>query len=126
MQLRICLCGAVHIHGFWLRCFSWSRPARPAPAQDAPQWIEFDLGTPTDVELIKLLVDQAPAGLTVHEIYAGAHEDPGRFITTIEGVTEYGDRLEAAIGITVRCIRILTTSSPSWVAWTEIEVVPTG
>jgi len=94
--------------------------------RDAPQWIELDLETPTDVELIRLLVDQAPAGLTVHEIYAGAHEDPGRFITTIEGVTDYGDQLEAAIGITVRYIRILTTSSPSWVAWTEIEVVPAG
>ncbi|MEE8376157.1 MAG: amidohydrolase family protein [Acidimicrobiia bacterium] len=94
--------------------------------QDAPQWIELDLGTPTDVELIRLMVDQAPAGLTVHEIYAGAHEDPGRFITTIEGDTDYGDRLEAAIGITVRYIRILTTTSPSWVAWIEIEVVPAG
>ena len=92
--------------------------------QHAPQWIELDLGTPTDVDMLRLLVDQAPAGLTVHEIYAGDHEDPGRFITTIEGETDFGDRLEAEIGITVRYIRILTTDSPSWIAWAEIEVVP--
>ena len=93
---------------------------------DAQQWIEFDLGTPTDVDLIRLLVSQYPGGVTRHEVYAGAHEDPGRFIATIEGETNDRDRLEVEIGATVRYIRILTTSSPSWVAWFEIEVEPTG
>ena len=93
---------------------------------DAPQWIELDLGAPTDVDLIRLLVSQYPGGVTSHEVYAGAHEDPGRFIVTIAGDTNDRDRLEVEIGATVRYIRILTTSSPSWVAWFEIEVVPTG
>ena len=94
---------------------------------DAPQWIEFDLGAPTDVDLIRLLVSQYPGGVTSHEVYAGAHEDPGRFIATIAGDTNDRDRLEVEIEATVRYIRILTTSSPSWVvAWFEIEVVPAG
>jgi predicted amidohydrolase YtcJ len=91
---------------------------------DAPQWIELDLGAPTYVDLIRLVVNQTPGGFTVHEIYAGDHPDPGRFITTIEGDTDIGDQLEAAVGLTVRYIRILTTTSPSWVAWVDIEVVP--
>ncbi len=68
------------------------------------------------------MVDQAPAGLTVHEVRAGAHADPGRLAATLEGETDWGDRLVAEVGYEARYIRILTTESPSWVAWVEIEV----
>jgi predicted amidohydrolase YtcJ len=89
---------------------------------DALQWIELDLGSPVDVDTITLIVNQFPPGLTVHEITAGAHDVPGMSIAVVEGETDWGDRLEVPINKTVQFIRITTTTSPSWVAWIEIEV----
>ena len=73
-----------------------------------------------------LVVDQAPPGLTVHEITAGAHEVPGMSIAVIEGEPDWGDRLEVSIDKTVQFIRVTTTTSPSSVAWVEIEVEAAG
>jgi len=89
---------------------------------DAPQWVELDLGSPVDVASITLVVDQSPPGLTVHEITAGAHDVPGMSIAVIEDETDRGDRLRIPIDKTVQFIRITTTTSPSWIAWAEIEI----
>ena len=93
---------------------------------DAPQWIEFDLGEPKLVETIRLQVDQTPDGFTVHEVTTGAHEVPGMLITTLEGETKISQWIEVPIGKVVQFIRITTTESPSWVAWGEIEIVLAG
>ena len=95
-----------------------------ASGADAPQWIELDLGAPMNVTSIRLKVDQAPLGRTVHVITAGAHTVPGMTVFTLDGETDWGDWLEARIDKTVQFMRITTTESPSWVAWVEIEIVP--
>ena len=91
---------------------------------DAPQWIELDLGRLVAVASIRLKVDQAPPGRTVHAITAGGHTEPGMSVFALDGETEWGDWLEARIDKTVQFIRITTTESPSWVAWVEIEIIP--
>ena len=91
---------------------------------DAPQWIEVDLGRPVAVASIRLKVDQAPPGMTVHAITAGGHIEPGMSVFALDGETEWSDWLEARIDKTVQFIRITTTESPSWVAWVEIEIIP--
>jgi hypothetical protein len=93
---------------------------------DAPQWIELDLGEPRLVATLRLLVDQTPDGFTVHEITAGAHELPGMSITTLEGETRISQWIDVPIDKEVQFIRITTTESPSWVAWGEIEVIEAG
>ena len=93
---------------------------------DAPQWIELDLGVPVSVASIRLKVDQAPPGRTIHAITAGGHAEPGMAVFTLEGETDWGDWLEARIDKTVQFIRITTTESPSFISWVEIEIVPAG
>jgi hypothetical protein len=92
---------------------------------DAPQWIEVDLGEPKTISSIRLWVAQDPSGETIHVIYArdttGALLEVARF----QGVTISGQWLtheweRALEGVTA--IRVMTLMSPSWVAWSEIEV----
>lgn len=88
----------------------------------APQWIEFDLGEERNVARLWLRVDQAPPGLTVHEIYAGPEPDPEELVAVVEEDTDWGDELTVDIGTPARYIRIVTTESPSWIAWLEVEI----
>lgn len=110
-----------------------SDPSRVADGTDAhwsagahaPQSITIDLGAPAAMAAIELVVDQYPAGRTVHRLQWAVTE--GDFNTGIvfDGVTESGDVLRAAWGFerpTMRYIRVTTTTSPSWVAWREINV----
>ncbi|MBK8899668.1 MAG: discoidin domain-containing protein [Anaerolineaceae bacterium] len=90
-----------------------------------PQWIEVDLGQPTAVALMRLVVDQYPAGLTVHQIWGRGPDEELSLLYEFRGHTASGDLLAFTPEIPVpdlQFIRILTTQSPSWVAWTEIEV----
>lgn len=89
----------------------------------APQWIELDLGEERSVDRLRLLVDQAPPGPTVHEIYAGPDPDPQERVAVVEEDTDWGDELTVAIGTPARYIRIVTTESPSWIAWLEVDIV---
>lgn len=87
---------------------------------DATQWIEIDLGTPKAIGRIRLVVAQWPEGRTVHVVTIDGLE-----VWTFDGDTSGGDLIEPlldapAIGQT---IRVTTTMSPSWVAWSEIEVL---
>ena len=94
--------------------------------QDSPQWIELDLGSAVAVERLVLWVDRAPGGHTEHRIYGGPDPDPSEQLAVVAGNTDWGDRLKAEIGRTVRYLPIETVVSPSWVAWLEIEVVPSS
>ncbi len=98
---------------------SWSAGA------SAPQWIELDTGILGSISQIRLLVDQSPAGNTTHQIYAGATANPGTLVRQLSGSTATNTWLTATFSpplSNVRYIRILTTQSPSWVAWREIEL----
>jgi predicted amidohydrolase YtcJ len=94
---------------------------------DVEQWIQLDLGRPVAVAMIRLIVAQYPAGPTVHTVWAGSSGDDLVRVHVLEGITTDGDVLELAapdeLG-PIRVVRVVTTTSPSWVAWREIEVVP--
>jgi hypothetical protein len=90
------------------------------------QWIEIDLGEPATIESLRLVVDQSPAGRTVHTISGGPSREKLERLHEFDGSTTYGDELTwtpPAPLTGIRVLRIETTRSPSWVAWLEIEVI---
>jgi hypothetical protein len=90
------------------------------------QWIEIDLGKAATIDTLRLVVDQSPAGRTVHVITGGPSRDQLKRLHVFDGSTSYGDELvwTPPTPLTgVRFIRIETTVSPSWVAWLEIEAL---
>ena len=92
---------------------------------DAPQWIEIDLGAEKTVSEIRLLTSQYPAGETVHEVRVRGEDTVFETVMRFEGATEDLQWLIYQPDTpleNVRYIRIVTLSSPSWVAWREVEV----
>ncbi len=89
----------------------------------APQWIEVDLGAAVPLKKVRMLVSQSPAGQTTHVVTGGMNPAPTSVLQTLSGNTSDGQWLEAALdgSVSVRYIRITTTSSPSWVSWHELE-----
>jgi hypothetical protein len=91
-----------------------------------PQWIEIDLGGPRTVSLIRLVASQSPAGRTVHQVWAGPAADRLRLLHTFSDDTEDFEVLEFKPTPSlegVRFVRVVTTQSPSWVSWREIELI---
>lgn len=94
----------------------------------APQWIEIDLGEAYEIRTIRLLPSQFPAGATVHRVRGRGPGTGGNFVDLhiFDGFTEDSKWLEITppspwLGIQV--IRIESVSSPSWIAWREIEIL---
>jgi hypothetical protein len=90
-----------------------------------PQWIEIDLGQPYEIGQVRLVVAQWPEGETIHQIWGRGPGEELRLLHEFRGITTEGDILEflPETPLTgIQYIRIVTTSSPSWVAWKEIEV----
>lgn len=93
---------------------------------DVPQWLEIDLGGNYDISLIRLTVAQWPDGETVHEIWVIGEDGELIKAGELKGWTSDGQVLEWKPTVplrAVRTVRIVTTGSPSWVAWEEIEVL---
>ena len=93
------------------------------------QWIEIDLGAEYSIKEIRLTTSQYPAGATTHRIFGKGTDDQFALLNTIEGDTVDGQELlfvpaQPIQGI--RFVRVETVSSPSWVAWREIEVIDAG
>lgn len=93
---------------------------------DAPQWIEIDLEGAYDLSEIILLVAQWPEGSTRHRVLVRASGAAAfTVIHEFQGTTKEGDRLsfvpDAPIP-SVEVVRVESISSPSWIAWAEIEV----
>ena len=90
------------------------------------QWIEIDLGAEYNISEIRLTVSQFPEGRTVHQIKGRSADGQFILLHTFDGATHDGDELafkpDASI-IEIRYIWIETTTSSSWVAWREIEVI---
>ena len=93
-----------------------------------PQWIEIDLGQPYDIERAQLITSQTPSGPTTHEIYGKGADEAGawQLLHRFQGNTADGQVLDKTwpqpvTGI--EQIRVVTTSSPSWVAWREIQII---
>jgi hypothetical protein len=97
----------------------------------APQWLQIQLGGTFDIKAVRLIVSQTPAGSTSHEVYA---EGPGtngtwRLLHRFQGETSDGQMLEYLFPrpiVGIKSIKVLTTHSPSWVGWREIEVIDAG
>ncbi len=94
---------------------------------DSPQWMEVDLLKNLQITHIDLQVAQYPAGRTVHQIWARGDNplDTLGLLTVFDGPTQEGQLLTyiAPPGLPpYRHVRILTTVSPSWVAWEEIVI----
>ena len=95
---------------------SWNAGAGP------PQSIMFDLGAVTPVTRLRLNVNQTPAGPTVHTIYAGVNSTQLYPVQVLSGFTTTGQWLDAPVHVNARFLQIVTSQSPSWVSWSEIEV----
>jgi hypothetical protein len=97
----------------------WSAGAYPT------QWIEIDLGSSFSIGEIRLTVGQWPAGETLHQLWVGTSLDAMQQIYEFSG-REYDFDVLSYIPPTaltnIRYVRIVTTESPSWVSWREIEV----
>jgi F5/8 type C domain len=92
----------------------------------APQWIAVDLQAPYPLSKIRAHVAQLPDGETVHELWvAGPNpRDDYRLLRTFAGFTKNADVLEqAGPSEQVEFVKIETTASPSWVAWSELEAL---
>jgi hypothetical protein len=105
------------------------QPTQWGAGEHPVQWIEIDLGQPYKLERVRLVVAQFPEGETVHQIWGRGPGEELRLLHEFVGNTAEGDILEfvpetALAGI--QFIRVVTTSSPSWVAWKEIEVYGMG
>jgi hypothetical protein len=96
-----------------------------------PQSIEIDLGAAHSIRRIRLITAQLPAGYTDHLVWVRG-PSPGdrvRLLHEFAGETTDGEALEYAPAepVTgVRYIRVETLTSPSWVAWREVEVFAGG
>ena len=90
-----------------------------------PKWIETDLGQPTTVTAIRLVIEQYPAGDTIHQIWGGADANNQTLLHEFNGFTQDPNTLEFKPSpplTNIRYIKIVTTQSPSWTAWREIEI----
>jgi hypothetical protein len=93
-----------------------------------PQWIEINLGTPSSIDSIRLHVAQFPQGDTTHEIWVADSSKVYTKLETVSGFTTDGEVLDRAYNpslTSIQWVKVITTASPSWVAWYEIQVCQT-
>jgi len=92
---------------------------------DAPQWVEIDLEGARGIDRVALTVAQWPAGDTHHRVWAIQSDGSQVLLAEFVQATREGDVLVVALPAPlggVRAVRVETLSSPSWIAWQEIEV----
>ncbi len=95
------------------------------------QWIQVDLGHPYQLSSIQLQVNMLPNAYAVHQVWVSnspiASDNPGPGATdalVLSGNYTNGEFISGTfpVGTTGQYLEVLTTQSPSWVAWTEINV----
>ncbi len=94
----------------------------------APQWIQLDLGEVRSIGEIDLSVAQLPEGSTHHRLLLAGEDGVFSFATEFQGSTARFDVLAFAPEepVDARFVRVETVASPSWVAWSEIQVWTPG
>jgi hypothetical protein len=98
----------------------WGSGSGPA------QWIEIDLGKPSAVSQIILIVAQYPNGSTTHQVWVRGVKDSFRLVHEFKGSMVDNQILDFTFDpalANIQFIRIVTTHGPSWVSWKEIEVL---
>jgi F5/8 type C domain len=91
----------------------------------APAWIEVDLGRPTPVRRVQLVVAQTPTGRTLHAVLGKGEGGRWHTLATLRGTTHDGQVIDVKVphpSQPLRWVRVVTRQSPSWVAWKEIRV----
>ena len=93
-----------------------------------PQWIEIDLGQAHEIGELQLVPSQSPAGPTSHRVLGSGPATGGEFrlLHTFAGQTRDGETLSVIPETPwsgIHRLRIVSDSSPSWVAWREIIVL---
>jgi hypothetical protein len=89
----------------------------------APAWIEIDLGQPSKISCISLIVYQHDGGDTRHIVTGGEGSNPTTKLCEFEGFTSTNQELKASFyPQKCRFVRITTTKSPSWVSWASVAI----
>jgi hypothetical protein len=95
----------------------------------AGQWIEADLGAAYQLGVVRLVTCQLPDGPTTHEVWVstepiGDDRKGAKLVHTFKGRTKNREilRFDFPKGQAWRYVQLRTTSSPSSVAWLEIEL----
>jgi len=88
----------------------------------APAWIELDLGSSHFINSVRMTPDMSPSGSVSETIYVGNSPGPAGVGGSYSGAAATLEPISVNIGVSARYVRISTTSSPSWVAWREIEI----
>jgi C1A family cysteine protease len=91
----------------------------------APQWVAIHLPQSYTISKVKLNPAQNPPGNTTHQILVSSDMVNWNVVDTFTSFTTNGIAFERTFANpipNVRGVRVLTTASPSWVAWFEIEV----
>ncbi|AOS84214.1 hypothetical protein BIU88_08765 [Chlorobaculum limnaeum] len=96
----------------------------------APQSVEFELEKKKNIiTKMRLVPGQSPAGRTAHEVYAADSTGTYRMVARIEEYTSDGVPLVQEFLPplhNVSKMMVKSVSSPSWIAWQEIEVYGIG
>jgi hypothetical protein len=90
-----------------------------------PAWIEIDLGAAMAVSEVRLTVSQTPAGDTHHRVTCSGEGGANPVVLgDLQGTTAELEVLVVGLDAPASCryLRIDTLTTPSWVAWREIEV----
>ena len=88
-------------------------------------WIEVDLGADTIIGSMRMKAAMSPNGGTTQVITGRTESGDTVTLWSFAGYTTNGQWLEnlsIEIPTAVRYVRVTTPSTPSWVAWSEIEV----
>ena len=99
---------------------SWTSRVYPV------QWLEITFDRFYLVDRIEMVVAQSPAGETSHEIWIGeASGTSTKLHEYIDVPTSDGQTLSLPLDppLVLNQVAILTTKSPSWVAWREVRVL---
>ena len=98
---------------------SWSSELHPV------QSLQVTLDKFYLVDRIEMVVEQAPAGETTHQVWIGAASGAlTKFHEFTEVPTSDGQTLSLPLNppLVMDRVLILTTKGPSWVAWSEVRV----
>ncbi len=91
-----------------------------------PQWVEVQLDAPTAIQRVGMTVSQWPPGLTRHQVWARLASGAQVLVAEFYGFTTVEINLAYDLPLPlpdVTAVRFLTLESPSWVGWTEVEVI---
>ena len=92
----------------------------------APQWLELKLPRPAIVSSIRLTTSQSPDGATDHKLYTRGHDGQLQLVSEFAALTKDNQVLTWTPQTPmagVEAVRIETVTSPSWIAWREVDIL---